>query len=66
MPRTPQPPSLESKPHKIGDKGPKIVAYELNSDTLRGDQSDGTNDVIGPKIRKTPFFGLISPERMIN
>jgi hypothetical protein len=35
MPRTPQPPSLESKSHKIGDKGPKIVAYGLNSDTLR-------------------------------
>jgi hypothetical protein len=66
MPRTPQPPSLESKSHKIGDKGPKIVAYRLNNDTLRGDQSDGTNDVIRPKIRKTPFFGLISPEKMIN
>jgi hypothetical protein len=65
MPRTPQPPSLESKSHKIGDKGPKIVAYRLNNDTLREDQSDDTNDVIRPKIRKTPFFGLISPEKMI-
>jgi hypothetical protein len=26
MPRIPQPPSLESKSHKIGDKDPKVVA----------------------------------------
>jgi hypothetical protein len=29
MPRIPQPPSLESKSHKIGYKGPKTVALVL-------------------------------------
>jgi hypothetical protein len=56
MPRTPQPPILESKSHKIGDKGPKIVAYRLNNDTLRGDQSDGTNDISNLRKPKKSYF----------
>jgi hypothetical protein len=44
MPRTLQPPSLESKFHKIGDKDPKSVACRLKNDNLRNHQNDDTND----------------------
>jgi hypothetical protein len=57
MPRIPQPPGLESKSHKIGDKDPKIMACRLNDDTLRRDQSDDTNDEIRSKIQKPLFSG---------
>jgi hypothetical protein len=44
MPRIPQPPSLESKSHKIGDKDPKTMAYRLKNDNLKNYQNDDTND----------------------
>jgi hypothetical protein len=44
MPRISQPPSLESKSHKIGDKDPKTVACRLKNDNLINYQNDGTND----------------------
>jgi hypothetical protein len=44
MPCIPQPPSLESKSHKIGDKDPKTVACRLKNDNLRNYQNDDSND----------------------
>jgi hypothetical protein len=57
---------LNPNPTKLEIRVQRIVAYRLNNDTVRGDQSDGTNDAIRPKIQKTPSFGLIGPEKMIN
>jgi hypothetical protein len=56
MPRIPLPPSLESKPHKIGDKDPKIVACRLSNDAWRRYPSDDTNDEIRSKIREPLFW----------
>jgi hypothetical protein len=44
MPRIPQPPSLESKSNKFGDKDLKTVACRLKNDNLRKYQNDDTND----------------------
>jgi hypothetical protein len=44
MPRIPQPPSLESRSLKIGDKGSKTVACRLKNVNLINYQNDGTND----------------------
>jgi hypothetical protein len=35
MPRIPQPPSLESKSLKFGNKDPKVVAYKFPSNIPR-------------------------------
>jgi hypothetical protein len=44
MPRIPQPPRLESKSHKIGDKDPKTMACRLKNGNLKNYQNDDTND----------------------
>jgi hypothetical protein len=35
MPHIPQPPSLESKSHKFGDKDPETVASRLKNDNFK-------------------------------
>jgi hypothetical protein len=44
MPRTPQPPSLESKSFKIGDKDPKNHGMQAKNVDMVNYQCDGTND----------------------
>jgi hypothetical protein len=44
MPRIPQPPSLESKSPKFGDKDPKVVAYSAKNTHTANYQDDDTND----------------------
>jgi hypothetical protein len=66
MPHVPQPPSLKSKSLRFGNKDPKVVACSEKMFLW---------EIIGVmvqmmevrfRIRKTPFFGTINPEKMIN
>jgi hypothetical protein len=66
MPRTPQPPSLKSKSHKYGDKDLKTVACRLKIVTRKITKVMIQMMETRSSTRKTPFFGLISPEKMIN
>jgi hypothetical protein len=65
MPRIPQPPSLESKSLRFGKKDPKVVACsEKIPWEIIGMMIQTMEVRFG--IRKTPFFGTINPEEMIN
>jgi hypothetical protein len=44
MPCIPQPPSLESKSHRLGNKDPKVVAYSEKNVSMINNWCDGTND----------------------
>jgi hypothetical protein len=66
MPRIPQPPSLESKSLRFGKKDPIVVACSEKMFPW---------EIIGVmvqmmeirfRIQKTPFFGTINPEKMVN
>jgi hypothetical protein len=66
MPRTPQPPSLESKSLRFGKKDPMVMACSEKIFPWK---------IIGVmvqmmevrfEIRKTLFFGTINPEKMVN
>jgi hypothetical protein len=44
MPRIPQPPSLESRSPKFGDKDPKAMACRLKMSIMINYRNDDTND----------------------
>jgi hypothetical protein len=44
MPRIPQPPSLESKSHRLGNKDLKVIACSEKNVFMINNWCDGTND----------------------
>jgi hypothetical protein len=72
MPRIPQPPSLESKYLKLGKKDPMVMAcrekmfrwYRWIPWEIIGVMVQMMEVRFG--IQKTPFFGTINPEKMVN
>jgi hypothetical protein len=66
MPRTPQPPSLESKSLRVGKKDPTVVACseKMFPWKIIGVMVQMMEFRLG--IRKTPFFVTINPEKMVN
>jgi hypothetical protein len=44
MPRILQPPSLESKSHRLGNKDPKVVACSEKNVSMINNWCDDTND----------------------
>jgi hypothetical protein len=65
MPRIPQPPSLESKTLRFGKKDPKVVAC---SEKISWEIIGVMIQVMEVRfeIQKTPFFGTIILEKLIN
>jgi hypothetical protein len=66
MPRTPQAPSLKSKSHKYGGKDLRTVACRLKMMTRKITKVMIQIMETRLSTRKTPFFRLTSPEKMIN
>jgi hypothetical protein len=64
MPRIPQPPSLESKSPKFGDKDPTTVACRLKMTTCKITKTMVQMIGIRLLIRKIAFFGRTNPEKM--
>jgi hypothetical protein len=66
MPRIPQPPSLESKYLRLGKKDPMVVACseKMFPWEIIGVMVQMIEVRFG--IRKTPFFGTINPEKIVN
>jgi hypothetical protein len=66
MPHIPQPPSLESKSPKFGDKDPKVMACSAKMPTREITRMMVQMMEVRFEIRKTPLFRTINPEKMIN
>jgi hypothetical protein len=60
MPHIPQPPSLESKSFRIGDKDPKAVACSIRMPTRQMTSVIVQMMEVRSEIRKTPFSGQLT------
>jgi hypothetical protein len=61
MLRIPQPPSLESKSHRFGNKDPKVVACSVKISPITGVMVQMME--VRSRIRKTTFLGTVNPEK---